>query len=228
MLTLAPSSTAAPMLHQRRGHPAAEEYYSLVHWVRAIGDISGATPKSIGVTSCSRGAGVSTVAANIAIIAADIDERPVLLLDLSPGRAAAARPFGMTADLGLREALFDPGRAALCAKPTPIANLSLLGANSEADARTAGLDMSKVSDLMRSLESEFSFIVLDLPTVESSQCFITAGLLSGVLLVIEAERTRLETAARAKQRLIDARANVLGVILNKHRQHMPSWLEARL
>jgi Mrp family chromosome partitioning ATPase len=69
---------------------------------------------------------------------------------------------------------------------------------------------------------------LDLPTVESSLCFVTAGSLSGVLLVVEAERTRTETAIRAKQRLIDARASVLGVILNKHPQHMPGWLEARV
>ena len=81
---------------------------------------------------------------------------------------------------------------------------------------------------MRSLENDFGFIVADLPTVESSLCFVSAGLLSGVLLVMEAERTRSDIAARANQRLVDARANVLGIVLNKHPQHLPNWLEARL
>jgi Mrp family chromosome partitioning ATPase len=215
-------------MRQQRGQPMAEEYYSLVHWLRAMGDMSGTTHKSIGVTSCTRGAGVSTVASNLAIVAADIDDRPVLLLDLSAGRAAASGLFRTTNDTGLRDALADTGHAACYARPTPVANLSLLAADSDANTPMANLDSARVGDLVRSLENEFSFIVLDLPTVESSLCFITAGLLNGVLLVIEAERTRLETAARAKQRLIDARANVLGVILNKHRQHMPNWLEARL
>jgi Mrp family chromosome partitioning ATPase len=53
-------------------------------------------------------------------------------------------------------------------------------------------------------------------------------MLDGMLLVMESERTNPEAALRAKQRLIHANARFLGVILNKHRQHLPSWLDARL
>lgn len=228
MLTLTPSSPAVSTTRKGCGQPVAEQYYSLVHWLRAVGDISGVAPKSIGVTSCAHGAGVSTVASNLAIVAAEIGDQPVLLLDLSAARPHASRRFRMTGDLGLHEALLDPGQAACYAKPTPVANLLLLGGDGETPGQMASLDSAKMSDLMRSLESEFSFMVLDLPTVESSLCFVAAGLLNGVLLVIEAERTRMETAARAKQRLIDARANVLGVILNKYSQHLPNWLDARV
>ena len=229
MQILTPRSPAVSAPRNGCSQPAAEQYYySLVHWLRAMGDLSGIAPKSIGVTGCGPGAGVSTVASNLAIAAADIGDQPVLLLDLSVGRASASARFRMTGDLGLHDALANSRVAACYAKPTPVPNLSLLGTNSVADAQMANVDSTKVNDLMRSLENEFGFIVVDMPTVESSLCFVTAGLLNGVLLVIEAERTRLETAARAKQRLIDARANVLGVILNKYSQHLPNWLDARV
>ena len=55
-----------------------------------------------------------------------------------------------------------------------------------------------------------------------------AGLLAGVVLVIEAEQTRFESAQRATRSLQQAQANLLGVILNKRPQHIPEWLYERL
>ncbi len=127
-----------------------------------------------------------------------------------------------------REALAEDEHASDYVTESPLQNLSLLGADAANEPWPLSLDSAKLNGLLQSLDNDFGFIVVDLPTVESSLCFVAAGLLNGVLLVIEAERTRSETAARAKQRLLDARANVMGVILNKHPQHLPNWLEARL
>jgi Mrp family chromosome partitioning ATPase len=228
MITLTPELSATSVTRNGSRGPAAEQFDSLVHWLRAVGDMSGVAPKSIGVTSCANGAGVSTVATSLAAAAAQTGERAVLLLDLSTSRSPAATRFAIPGDLGLRDAVGDPEHAADYVKPSPISNLSVLAANLPGPAQPLNLDSTKINELLRSLENDFGFIVLDLPPVESSLCFVASGLLNGVLLVMEAERTRLETAARAKQRLIDARASVLGVILNKHSQHLPSWLAARL
>jgi Mrp family chromosome partitioning ATPase len=228
MITLTPDSAPPVAARSGRTGPVADQYYSLVHWLRAVGDMSADAPKSVGVTGCSDGAGVSTVAMNLATAAADAGDRPVLLLDLSTTRASAATRFAMPGDLGLRDALADVPHAAEYVKPSPVANLSLLGANFSGPSPALNVDVARLTDLLQSLENDFGFIVVDLPTVESSVCFVAAGLLNGVLLVMEPERTRLETAARAKQRLMDARANVLGVILNKQPRHLPGWLEARL
>jgi len=210
-----------------RGARVAEEYYGLVYSLRSSG-MPTAAPASVGVTSCDSGAGVSTVALNLAVAAAQTDEQQVLLVDLSTTRSAASSRFSMKGDLGLREALADPVAPGRFVRATPIARLSLLAFNEGDDPRALCGDCSRVSDLLRALEADFSFIVVDLPSTDSSLCFATAGLLKGVLLVMEAERTRCEAAVRAKQRLIHAHANVLGVILNKQQQHIPDWLDARL
>jgi Mrp family chromosome partitioning ATPase len=91
-----------------------------------------------------------------------------------------------------------------------------------------GIDCGRLNELLASLSREFGFIVVDLPQAESSVCFAAAGLLNGVLLVMEAERTHHAAASRAKARLLHANAAVLGVIFNKHRQHLPNWLSSRL
>ncbi len=218
---------ATSVLQNAGGVPVSENYHSLVHWLRAVGDVSGVTAKSIGVTSCSRAAGVSTVAANLALAAAQAGET-VVLLDLSTTRPAIATRYAMPGDLGLRGALADLAHAGDYVKATPVDRFSVLAANLPGEPQPLSLDSASVNGLLRSLENDFSLIVVDLPTVESSLCFVASGLLNGVLLVMEPECTRMDTAARAKQRLMDARASVLGVILNKVPQQLPTWLEARL
>ena len=228
MITLTQEYGGASVKRNVRDDAVAEQYYFLAHWLRPVGDTSAVASKTIGITSCARGAGVSTVASNLAAVAAQISGQRVLLLDLSTTRSALATRFGVSGDLGLQDALADDSRPGECVRTSPIANLSLLAMNEGVDQRSLSVAGGKVNDLLQALEPEFGFIVVDLPTTESSLCFATAGLLNGVLLVMEAERTHAETAARAKQRLIDARANIFGVILNKHCQHIPNWLNARL
>jgi Mrp family chromosome partitioning ATPase len=209
------------------GGPVSENYQSLVHWLRAVGDVSNVSAKAIGVTSCSQGAGATTVAVNLALAGAQAGEN-VLLVDFSSTRPAIAARLGLSGELGLRDAVADVTHAAEYVTATPLDKLSVLAANLPGEPQSINLDAASINGLLRAVESEYSLIVVDLPTVESSLCFIASGLLNGVLLVMEAERTRIDVAARAKQRLIDARASVLGVILNKSPQHLPSWLEARL
>jgi Mrp family chromosome partitioning ATPase len=45
-----------------------------------------------------------------------------------------------------------------------------------------------------------------------------------VLLVVEAERVRVEVARRQKDLLTQAKTHLLGVVLNKRPQHIPAPL----
>lgn len=228
MITLTRDAASAPITRHTGAGVVAEQYYSLAHLLQPAGDQSSAVGKLVGITSCAPGAGVSTVAANLAIAAAESGDRPVLLLDLSSTRPSLADRFAMFDDLGLRDALAPGAHPSQCVKPSPIDNLSLLAVNDPGDARELSIDGSRVNALLRSLEHDFGFIVVDLPTTNSGLCVATAGMFDGILLVMEAERTNSEAALRAKQRLIHANARFLGIILNKHRRHIPAWLDTRL
>ena len=130
--------------------------------------------------------------------------------------------------MSLREALADTAQISKCARMSPVPHLSLLSLDFTEETESVNVDSGRVNELLRGIEDDFAFIVVDLPPVDSSLCFVTVGSLDGVLLVMESERTHAETAIRAKQRLLDARATVLGVILNKHQPHLPRWLDRRL
>jgi Mrp family chromosome partitioning ATPase len=229
MITLTPRSARESVPSIRTGGSALEEYRSLVHWLRTMGEMSGTATRSIGVTSCAPRAGVSTVASNLAAAAASSCEQPVLLLNLVSTRQTRERRPADSAELTLRDALENVSslpREHVTA--SAIANLSLLTLTEADDPLALKADCDKFNELLRELDGEFGMVVVDLPPVDTSLCFITAGMLSGVLLVFEAERTRSDVAARAKQRLIDARASVFGVILNKNTRHIPAWLDVRL
>ena len=72
------------------GTPVAEYYRALVHRLRALKGADRLAAISIGVTSCDRGVGVSTIAGDLAIAAAQSSEGTVLLLDLTGTRPQLA------------------------------------------------------------------------------------------------------------------------------------------
>jgi Mrp family chromosome partitioning ATPase len=194
----------------------ADYYFALFDWLRSNVDLSGLPLKTIGVTSCATGAGASTVAWNLAVVAAEKSEQPVLLLDLS----------GLEKDRASEQA--NPGALAAAVKnpgdwvtTSSVPNLSLLKVGDPRNGQELSVDYSNVGDFLRLLQNDFGMLIVDLPMAESNLCFGAAGSVDGVLLVIEAEETPCQSAERAVRRLKYAHANVLGIILNKYPQHTP-------
>ena len=211
------------------GTSSTGRFRNLAHRLRALSESSSASLSTVGVTSCARGEGVSAIAANLAVAAAEGVHRPVLLVDLNFANPAQARIFGLTGNLGLRDALTAAAPLTDCPKATSIANLSLLAPSAAHELDASTIDPQQIRDMLDALQPDYELIIVDLPpATEASPSVATAGSLSGVLLVLEAERTRCEVAERAMRRLENAQANVLGVVLNKRPEHIPAWLYKRL
>ena len=99
------------------------------------------------------------------------------------------------------------------------------GGFSSVRSRPVVHDLSAFEGLLPVFKRDFRTVLLDLPPVaESSVWCPLVGALDGVILVIEAERTDGRTALHAKQRLLESGANILGVVFNKRRMHIPGWL----
>ncbi len=237
MITLTQDSATTSTRRGGTGGAVAEQYYALAHWLRpaqdALAGDQSVQPKTVGVTSCVRGAGVSTVAANLAVAAARTGDQPVLLVDLSGHGSPLANQLAVKSgdlprELSLAAALAGRAQPQECVIASTIPQLSLLGGADLASSPLSMIDGGRIVDLLRDLEHHYSFVVVDLPPTDSGLCFSTAGTLDGVLLVMDGQRTHSGAAARAKQRLIHANAAVLGIILNHHSLDLPRWLDARL
>ena len=69
------------------------------------------------------------------------------------------------------------------------------------------------------------YVIVDLPALaENALAPRFTNLCDGIVLVVEAERIRWEVAQRAKEKLENVNADVLGVVLMKRSFPIPSWL----
>jgi Mrp family chromosome partitioning ATPase len=81
----------------------------------------------------------------------------------------------------------------------------------------------------KKLRQRFDLMLIDSPPVTTS----TDGLaisskVDGVVLVVEAERTRLPVVESARDRIKRSGGNILGIVLNKRRFHIPEWIYQKL
>ncbi len=112
-----------------------------------------------------------------------------------------------------------------CIVNTPIANLSIVAGRGKAKHDELTFDPFKTAELLSDYKCHFKLVIVDIPApTELNGSIYLAGKLDGVVLVIESELSDGRTALRTKQQLVDANANLLGVVLNKRRKHVPNWL----
>lgn len=227
---IAPGTTAAAPLVNDTADAVASPYRTLFHRLRAVSS-KGSPPGVVGVTSCTRREGVSTVAVNLAIAAADhFSEPPVLLVDANVRQPSIHKLLDMpsTPVLGDDLAENQPWQDAVRAS-------RIRGLDFVAIGNHAGIE-SRFSDAVVTMEywieawrNAYSMVVIDLPAIgEGALDLPMTRCLDGVLLVVEAERVPWQVACRAKELLDQSQVRLLGAVLNKRTGHIPEWLYRRL
>jgi Mrp family chromosome partitioning ATPase len=82
-------------------------------------------------------------------------------------------------------------------------------------------------DCIRLLREEFDYTIIDCPSLkESGDLLSIAPFVDGIILVVEANRTRRDQPRQAEQRITAAGGNLLGYILNKRVYEVPQWIYA--
>jgi Mrp family chromosome partitioning ATPase len=213
-----------------------EEYYAtLAHNLRtqrltAEHSRAPETGRVIGVTSCGPAAGVTSVAANLAIAAATdaAPAVPVALVDANLRRPGIASRFRLRPGKGFAEVVEGAADLDVAQNVADHPNLAVFTASGRCRTRDA-FDESRLRATVEELRARYSFVVVDLPPAnEPNICLALADKVDGLLLVIEAECVRRDVATRIQRRLADAGGNLLGVVYNKRRDHIPTWLYHRL
>lgn len=105
--------------------------------------------------------------------------------------------------------------------------LCRLGEEATGDMRPTGL--VNYQDVWSKLRKAFDFVLIDsAPLISSEETLIHCTFADGVVLVVEAEKTRAQVALNLKDRVIRAGGNVLGVVFNKQRHYIPNWIYKKL
>lgn len=171
----------------------------------------------IGITSCQSGAGVSTVASQLAIAASEAGEQKVLLVDANLLAKSSHNVFAPDDGSGLLNLLHGSHTLEQVVQPTWLDNLWTLGLGIPSEADLSAELRTTSSEFLSALALEFSFIVLDLPPVEYADDVLgLIGAIDGTVLVVEAERTKGSLARAATEAL--SRTHLLGAVLNNRQE----------
>jgi len=220
----APVTTTGTHCSRGYGEEVARYHRTVLRSLNWPGGDCGCSLRTLGITSCYSGEGVSTVAAQLAVTAASYDRR-VLLVDCSLERPSAERTFRLRLGAGLADYLLEDQELPACIQTTGVENLSVLTAGRSNGRLADAYDAAGLVHLVESLKKEFHLSVFDMPAAgEASPTTRMARLLDGVVLVVEAERVRLEVAQRITEQFVRADVRLLGAVLNKRQHYVPNWL----
>lgn len=169
--------------------------------------------KSLVVTSTVAGEGKTTVALGLAVTAARLHQR-VLLIDTDLRRPNLHKQLELPNDRGL-STLLTSDRIFPCHSSVELfgAHLDILTSGPIPTDPVQLLSSAKMRELMLAFEQEYDLVLLDAPpvlgTVDAIQ---TASFSSGVLFVGRIDRVTRAEIAQATEML--SRTNVLGAIAN--------------
>ncbi len=177
----------------------------------------GATSYALGITSCRAGAGVTSLASHLASTAAADTEHSVLLIDANLEDPLLERLFGLSAGAGLADILLDGASNDDAIRPTSVERLHLLSAgNLDGNSSNRAFASTNLAAALEAARSKYDLILVDLPPLERHAAGVRlAGLLDGVVLVVEAARDATDAAQSAQETLVQSGAKLLGVVLNK-------------
>ena len=177
--------------------------------------------RSLGVISCYDNEGTSTVASHLAAVAAEVQQ--VLSIDANGPRRLVHAAMQDVSGRGIGSKGDTPTNAQMV-QQSPADSTAVLSERGKVGNPT----IDETRSLLQSLSSEFDLLVVDLPSLNVTGALEWAPLLDGIVLVVESERVRWQMAARRIGMLEETGAHVLGTVINKRRDYIPSWLYNRL
>ncbi len=168
--------------------------------------------QSLVITSPASGEGKSTTVANLAITMAQSGRRTVLV-DCDLRRPQQAELFGLQSSPGLTNLMLDEVDT-IPLQETSIENLWLLASGPIPPNPADLLGTSRMDDLIANLLKQADIVLFDAPPVVAvTDAAILGAKTDGVLLVVQAGKTRRDHSERAKELLEKAKVHIVGVAL---------------
>ena len=158
----------------------------------------------------------SLTAANLAVTMAQAEQR-VLLVDCDLRQPMLHTIFGLANEQGLTSAILDQ-EAPLAIQPTEVPGLSLLPSGPLPPRPADLLGSRRMEGLLHRLRQAADIVIFDTPPVQNvTDALVLSTRVDGVLLVVQAGRSRRDRVREARQKLEKVKANLLGVVLSNAR-----------
>ena len=185
--------------------------------------------KSILSLSILPGEGNSTILYHLAQTLVKTGNEKVLVVDCNFNNPSLHKFFQTEQQNGLTELIFRKTGMERAIKPTAYPNLFLLPTGKTGKITGRIISSPEFIEIKKILELEFDYLLFDCaPLKQKTDGYFLSRQVDGVVLVIQANRTKREVAQDVKKDLLKYDANIIGVILNRRKYPIPNWLYKRI
>ncbi len=193
------------------------QFSEAIHAVRISLELSTAngTPRSLALTSARPSEGKSTLAYSLASEMAKAGRR-VALIDADMRAPTQHQLFGLKNKQGLSQVLARQIQLSEVLLPTDQKGLSVITSGPLPPDPTLLLDGVSLSAMIDTLHESFDLVIFDCPPVLGLADALQVGSrVESMIMVIEADDTRLSILKTALKRLQANRVRILGAVLSK-------------
>ncbi|MGC9197268.1 MAG: CpsD/CapB family tyrosine-protein kinase [Syntrophobacteraceae bacterium] len=171
--------------------------------------------------SAREGEGTSTISREFAKVAADLIGHSVLLVDADRLNQSQDRFFGLRGGMDWVEALKSGKNIEESFQRAGQSRLFVSGC-SNSSVSTPEIFNSAFERMCEKLRVSFELVLIDsAPLAISPDGLAIASKVDGVVLMVEAEKSRWQTTKRLRDSITRVGGNILGVVLNKRRFYIP-------
>jgi capsular exopolysaccharide synthesis family protein len=204
-------------------HNTQIEFERLQLWITSPA-ANGHAVQVIMVVGCHRGGGTTTTATGLAATLAERPAARVALVDANLRTPFLDTLFGARPSPGFTE-LLAGGAGETVYQPTERPNLTVITCGRRARLASEMFAAAAVERAVTQLRHRFDHVVIDAAALgEFPDAHALVPHMDAVLLVVEADRTRIDDGRRVVRQLERAGARRAGVVLNRQRDYVPRVL----
>ena len=194
--------------------PSAEAYRALRTNLRYR--FVDSPPKVIAITSPGRREGKTITCANLGVVLAQADNN-TLIVDCDLRAPDVHRAFGLPNPYGIVDVLSgEQDLQEVCHVPVP--GLKVLSTGPIPPYPAELLSSRRFVELMDQVRTQFDYVLVDTPPMQAvSDPLIIAPQSDGVLLVLDAQKTRKGTVRKHVRDVESVGSRVLGTVMNNAR-----------
>ena len=180
--------------------------------------------RTILFTSSIPGEGTSTILVNFANEIA-INGESVIVVDTNLRNPTLHKLMNVENIDGIAEIIEKRKPLIETIKKTDTENMQIITHGKQSERTITGFSTNTIKPIIDELKSHADWVLFDSPPIHTySDAAILANEVDGVIMVVQAEKTKWEVAQSARDNIAKGKAKILGAVLNKKQFHIPALL----
>ncbi|MGO9557127.1 MAG: CpsD/CapB family tyrosine-protein kinase [Syntrophobacteraceae bacterium] len=175
------------------------------------------------------GEGTSTVVREFARIAAERIGRSVLLVDADRYEGSQSKFYSLQSQYGWIDVLHGSGEMESAIHQVSESELFVSPVSNTNVATPELFNLPRFEGFWANLKLKFDLVLIDSPPLTvSPDALALASKVDGVVLVVEAEKTKWQSARYVREQIERVGGNILGVVFNKRHYYIPQSIYKHL